>query len=69
MCRGVSQVKKFLGQVDDLQQWFKDYRGALAAAPPLAALPDAVQTQIDDFNVRHSSGSEISTCSLNVVDF
>jgi hypothetical protein len=41
------QVKKYLGEVDDMLQWVTDLRTEMKSSPPLGALPETAKTEYD----------------------
>ncbi|XP_052813001.1 microtubule-actin cross-linking factor 1, isoforms 1/2/3/4/5-like isoform X2 [Mya arenaria] len=47
------QVKKYIGDVDDMIQWLNDLRTELKSNTPFGALPDTAKVQFDKFRERH----------------
>ncbi|XP_021351801.1 dystonin-like isoform X4 [Mizuhopecten yessoensis] len=49
------QVKKYLGDVDDLLQWVNDLRMELKSVSPFGALPETSKTQYDAYLARYEA--------------
>ncbi|XP_053386476.1 dystonin-like isoform X4 [Mercenaria mercenaria] len=47
------QVKKYVGDVDDMIQWISDLRTELKSNTPFGALPDTAKEQFEKFQERH----------------
>lgn len=45
------QVKKFVGEVDDMLQWINELRTELKSGTPFGALPDTAKEQFEKFQV------------------
>ena len=46
------QVKKLVGDIDDMLQWTNDLRTELKSGTPFGALPDTAKEQFEKFQVR-----------------
>lgn len=48
-----SQVKSYLGEIEDVVNWLVDFEQTLKAVKTIGALPDTAQKQCEKFNVSY----------------